>query len=116
MKDIEQLKSSGRIVVVSEGTDGGMGYIYTPKWNGTVVWSWALGWEHVSVAPSKKHIIPSWDDMCMIKDLFFNDEECVVQFHPPKSAYVNNVPNCLHLWKPTDEVMPMPPAFMVGVS
>ena len=50
--------------------DGFCGEIYLPSWTGTVVCSWGGGWEHVSVSPYKKRIIPSWEDMCMIKDIF----------------------------------------------
>lgn len=58
------------------------------------------GMEHVSVSPRKKFRIPSWDDMCVLKDICWNDEEEVYQIMPKKSQYVNIVENCLHLWKP----------------
>ena len=38
--------------------------------------------------------------MCVLKDIFFDDEEEVYQIHPKKSEYVNQQENCLHLWKP----------------
>lgn len=38
----------------------------------------------------------------MNKDMFFKEDEIVVQYHPAKSEYVNNMPNCLHLWRPTN--------------
>ena len=44
--------------------------------------------------------IPTWDDMCALKDIFFDDEEEVYQIHPKKSEYVNLSENYLHLWKP----------------
>ena len=53
--------------------------------------------EHVSVSLRRR--CPTWDEMCMVKDIFWADEECVVQFHPPKSKYVNFHPYCLHLWR-----------------
>ena len=56
------------------------------------------GWQHVSVSLARR--LPNWLEMCHAKDLFFDDEECVVQFHPPRSVYVNIHPHCLHLWKP----------------
>lgn len=76
------------------------------------------GWEHVSVSPRnrKRQSCPTWDEMCAIKDMFFLPEECVVQYHPPKSDYVNCHPYCLHLWKPTGVAMPRPPAIYVGVK
>lgn len=67
----------------------------------SVVWSdCEAGMEHVSVSPKRKFRIPSWDDMCALKDIFFEDEEEAYQIHPKKSQYVNMVDNCLHLWKP----------------
>lgn len=69
----------------------------------SVVWNdYEGGMEHVSVSPKKQFRIPSWDDMCALKDIFFADEEEVYQIHPKKSEYVNMVGNCLHLWKPKD--------------
>lgn len=58
------------------------------------------GYEHVSVTPKKKFNVPTWNDMCVLKDMFFEDDEEVYQIHPKKSEYVNVVENCLHLWKP----------------
>ena len=55
-------------------------------------------WEHVSV--SHRGRCPSWEEMRDVKDLFWAEDECVVQFHPPKSEYVNIHPYVLHLWKP----------------
>ena len=37
-----------------------------------------------------------------IKDIFWGDEEDVIQFFPKKSEYVNLVNNCMHLWRPRD--------------
>jgi hypothetical protein len=69
------------------------------------------GWEHVSV--STKNRTPTWTEMCFVKDLFWNDEETVVQFHPRKSQYVNDHPYCLHLWRPTFLSLPEPPHVFV---
>jgi len=69
-------------------------------------------WEHVSVSSER---IPNWKEMCIVKDLFWNDNECVVQFHPPKDDYVNMAKNCLHLWRYKGE-MPRPPSWMVGLK
>lgn len=64
------------------------------------------GWQHVSFAPYKQRITPSWDDMCAIKDIFWNDEEEAIQIHPKKSQYVNFKSNCLHLWSRGDLTLP----------
>jgi hypothetical protein len=76
------------------------------------------GWEHVSVAPGSpnRKKCPTWDEMCAIKDMFFEPEETVVQYHPAKSDYVNNHPYCLHMWRPTWYDMPKPPAIYVGIK
>ena len=52
---------------------------------------------------------PTWDEMCLVKDIFWQDDECVIQFHPPKSEYVNLHPYCLHLWKKIGEKADLPP-------
>lgn len=72
------------------------------------------GWEHVSVSRSDGHAIPSWRLMCRIKELFWDLEDCVVQYHPPTSKYVNFHPQCLHLWRKVGFEFPQPPAWMVG--
>ena len=76
------------------------------------------GWDHVSISmndlngmPVKKY--PSWDDMCFIKDLFWDKSEVVLQYHPEEKDYVNLHPYCLHLWKPQGDTIPTPPIFMV---
>lgn len=70
-------------------------------------------WEHVSVSLADR--CPTWEEMCAVKDLFWMPEECVLQFHPPQSAYVNNMPFCLHLWKPLHAIE-LPPSMTLGVS
>jgi hypothetical protein len=71
-------------------------------------------WEHVSVSVEGR--TPTWDEMCFVKDLFWLEDECVVQYHPPKSEYVNCHPYTLHLWRPTRhrDKMPMPESMLVG--
>jgi hypothetical protein len=49
-----------------------------------------------------------------VKDLFWELEDWVVQFHPAQSEYVNHHPGCLHLWRPLVEKLPTPLAIMVG--
>ena len=74
------------------------------------------GWEHVSISPCnrKRQSCPTWDEMCAIKDMFFSEDECVVQYHPPKEDYVNQHPYCLHLWRPICIEIPRPPTIFVG--
>lgn len=100
------------------------GVFYIPHANNTQIICIAssgcdeVPWEHVSlrVAGYKGDRCPTWQEMCRVKDMFWSDEECVVQYHPPKSDYVNNHPAVLHLWKPLNVEMPRPPSIAVGIK
>lgn len=77
-----------------------------------IISSITQGWEHVSVSirtKGKKGKMPSWNDMCKIKDLFFDPEEIVVQIHPKRSEYVNIHEGVLHLWKKVHQEWEHPP-------
>lgn len=115
MKTIEEIKECKRLMVDMVSMDGGHGTIAMPTWKGSVIWSNGGGWEHVSVSPYARGITPDWDDMCRIKEIFFHDDEAVIQIHPPKDEYVNNMPNCLHLWRCYYKDMVLPPSCFVGI-
>lgn len=84
----------GEIRIVSSGTDD------------------VHGWEHVSASlPSRT---PTWSEMVQIKDLFWKDDETVVQFHPRKEAYINRHPFCLHLWRRIGVETMLPPKELIG--
>ena len=70
------------------------------------------GWDHVSV--STPNGTPAWVDMCAIKDLFWEAEETVIQFHPKRSEYVNLCGNALHLWKKQGGEHELPPQILTG--
>lgn len=69
-------------------------------------------WEHVSVSTDSRP--PNWQEMTFVKDAFWGDEDCVVQFHPPRSDYIDIHPHCLHLWRPLGIELPRPPSITVG--
>lgn len=71
-------------------------------------------WEHVSISHARR--CPVWEEMKHVKELFWDDSETVLQFHPPKKDYVNNHPYVLHLWKPVHFEIELPPAIAVGVK
>lgn len=104
--------------VIETSFDGGMGLFIKGSLKGaTVIWSYVGGWEHVSICP--KNRTPYWDEMCMLKEMFWYEDETVIQYHPAKSNYVNNLKNCLHLWKPIEQFtgeLPVPPDIMVGIK
>lgn len=106
MKPIEIIKKTIKAcgLVIQEGEDGFACQIGRLK----IIASWGGGWDHVSISTWSKEC-PNWQQMCFVKDIFWNDDEWVVQYHPAKSDYVNRTPNCLHLWKPQNEQLPKPP-------
>ncbi len=69
------------------------------------------GWDHISVSCQDR--CPTWDEMCKVKDIFFDVDECIMQLHPPKKDYINYHPFCLHLWRPHFTEIPMPPKDMI---
>lgn len=68
-------------------------------------------WEHVSVSLDDR--CPTWEEMDWIKRIFWRDDETVLQFHVPRSDHVNYHAYCLHLWRPTQTAIPMPPKLCV---
>lgn len=85
------------------GTGTKSGYIVFPKGKiaSVCVGRNEDGMEHVSIQFLNVDRLPKWDEMCYVKDLFWDDEEMVVQIHPKKSEYVN-MTEALHLWRPVD--------------
>jgi hypothetical protein len=64
-------------------------------------------WEHASV--SLEHRCPTWMEMEWVRRTFWDEDEWVMQLHPPKDKYINLHSTCLHLWRPTGEPIPRPP-------
>jgi len=92
-------------------------------YNILVIASDGAGWDHVSVTlwncqeriPKPVQRCPTWVDMCHVKDIFFDESETVIQYHPPKESYVNLHEYCLHLWRKHDFEMPVPERILVGI-
>lgn len=77
-----------------------------------IVVSDGAGWDHVSVSLQSR--CPTWQEMSFVKDLFFEPHEAAMQLHPPQSEYVNHHEYCLHIWRPHDKRIPLPPSEFVG--
>lgn len=78
-------------------------------------------WEHVSVTVRNRKMeplrrCPTWEQMCIVKDLFWDEAQAVMQLHPPKAEHVNTHAFCLHLWRAVDQAIPLPPSIMVGIK
>lgn len=105
MRELAEIRRKVKYVKPLYG-DTYVAEIETGRLRGSVVFGFnECGWEHVSVSPYSGKT-PSWDDMCTIKDMFWNDEEAVIQIHPKKSEYVNIQDNCLHLWRHKEMELP----------
>ena len=104
----------------SDSRSGNNGaFVLPPKIGNRVLFviaSDGMDWEHVSVhcAIVKKSYTPTWDEMCHVKDLFWDEEDLVIQFHPARSQYVNFHSHTLHLWKPISFEIPGPSSLLVG--
>lgn len=75
------------------------------------------GWEHVSVRAvirKGRSCIPTWHEMCQTKREFWDDDDAVMQLHPPESEYINAHPHVLHLWRPVAHELIRPPHWLVG--
>lgn len=104
--------------VSGSGNNGAFNIRLSGRSNAYVIASDGGLWEHVSVhiIADKQNRTPTWAEMCKIKDMFWDDDDCVVQFHPPKSDYVNNHKHCLHLWRPIGQEIPRPDPLLVGIK
>lgn len=116
MKTVDEIMRLPRVCVKQDAPDGVAGFIQMPneKRQLAFVASFGGGWDHVSVSYASR--CPTWDEMQRVKDMFFREDEIVVQYHPAKSEYVNNHPYCLHIWKPQTERIPTPPTWMAGAK
>ena len=107
MKNLEEIKATRNLNIVAENpAEGIMGHYCTidytkagtpkVKQQYTFVFSWNNGWEHLSISlTDNMNKCPSWDEMCMFKDIFFKDDEACVEYHPKKEDYVNVHPRML---------------------
>jgi len=103
-------------VLKSDRSRGNNGMFLIPNKRGvvlTVVASNQGGWDHVSV--SLPSMTPTWSMMCFVKDLFFEKDEVVIQYHPKEADYVNCHKHCLHMWRPQYIPLTTPPTIMVGL-
>lgn len=125
MRNIDEIKQTSGMVIKKEGKDGFGGTVFPIEYkNGKVkivkdidkalhfMFSWGCGFEHLSVSTPIQ--CPTWEQMCKMKDIFWRDDEVCMQLHPKKEDYVNCMDYCLHIWKPIDQEIPMPPSIMVG--
>ena len=109
MKDLDKLAH----LAIERGFDGGAFLVKSPRSHAKmmVVASTGEGWDHVSV--SLRNRCPTWDEMERVKRMFFRPDETAMQLHVPPAAHISVHPYCLHLWRPQDVQIPLPPDWMV---
>ncbi len=110
---LKTIKKRGEILEVGE--DGFACTIPKGRYFLCIIASWGGGWEHISIHNQglDEQFSPRWEDVCYVKSLFFKDTETVLQYHPPSKCYVNNHPHTLHLWRPQNQEITLPPIWMV---
>lgn len=89
-------------------------WVCRPKPTGPVlriIATTGAGWDHVSISTATR--CPTWDEMEWVKRRFFKDDEIAMQLHVTPEDHINMHPYTLHLWRPTDAAIPLPPAIMV---
>lgn len=123
---IHDIAEKGRVVTGSWATSHGntYGHFLLLAPSGALLFAVVADGEetrfdHVSVSVrhqggTKTPRCPTWEEMCWIKSLFWDEEDTVIQYHPPRSKYVNRHAHCLHLWKPLDFPVPTPPEWTIG--
>lgn len=125
MKNLNEIKKTPGIIIKKEGLNAFGGTIFPIEYKkGKIkiinnidkalhfIFSWGCGFEHLSVSTPIK--TPSWEQMSFMKEIFWSDDEVCMQLHPKKEDYVDNMRYCLHIWRPIDKEIPMPPSIMVG--
>lgn len=116
---VERFRVRGNGPFSSDMSYGNNGAFAIPGPDGGVlicICSDGCDWEHVSVhgeVSGGQQYTPSWAEMDFIKQLFFEDDEVVMQLHPAKKDYINVHENTLHLWSPRKQKIPLPPKVMV---
>ena len=113
MKILELIKKNKYVEEIIIGDDGGECFLklFSKTKPVFIVFSWGGGWDHVSASYTNRCL--TWEEMCIVKNIFFNLDETAIQYHPAEKNYVNNNPYTLHLWKPQNEKIPLPPKEMV---
>lgn len=105
--------------LASDESDGWNGAFAIPveRWcpggpaTAVIVCSDQGGWDHVRVhidTPMHERY-PTREEIDYVRRLFFRGDECVMQLHVPGSKNINNHPYALHMWRPQNEAIPIPP-------
>lgn len=76
-------------------------------------------WDHVSIHASvnltgtERNTTPTWEEMDYVKGLFWDPGDVVMQLHVNDGRKIDIHKYTLHLWRPTDKEIPLPPPELV---
>ena len=121
MRNLNVLNQFRQSLMWNHG-DSGSGFFIIPRNNNTfyqVVASSGSGWDHVSVCllDRKGNFIErtvTWDEMCLVKEMLFNDDEAVIEIHTSDEFEMYEKDYTIDLWKPLNKEMPLPNPDLVG--
>lgn len=65
-------------------------------------------WLHFSIATPPKSPLPDWDMVKRARADFLGEDDYAYMVFPPKSKWVNQHPNALHLFLPLSGDLPLP--------
>ena len=77
-----------------------------------IIASWTEGWDHVSVSLPDR--CPTWEEMERVKRYFFHSSEVAMQLHVGEANHISLHNFCLHIWRPQNATIPLPPPILVG--
>lgn len=92
--------------------DRSNGMFFIPHMRLVIIASAGGGWEHVSVSHANR--CPTWDEMEFVKRLFWEPDDVVMQLHVSERHHINVHRFCLHLWRPLNAEIPLPPKEFVA--
>lgn len=105
-------ETCGAFQIPTRTTNRGLSTAMTGSYKIRVIVSGSEGWDHISVSLPTR--CPTWEEMEHIKRMFFEDDACCMQLHVPVSEHISCHPFCLHIWRPHDAAIPMPPPIFVA--
>lgn len=106
MKDFDDLEQERNLKIFGVTLGGGFGEVsMAGKPFAEATWVSGNTWEHVCITPKQGCRTLKFVEMCFLKDIFFKDEETVLQTLPEKTNYINNAQNSIHLWRPLHSEM-----------
>lgn len=116
--DIDRWRNRSNMVLEVYGSFGdsrcGSFFLPLPSEEGNfllVIASSDPDWEHVSVSLPDR--CPTWEEMSFVKRTLFEPEEVVMQLHVAEDNHISRHNYCLHLWRPLEQVIPLPPTITV---